>query len=180
MCYNIYIKNLIGVLMNLNRLVVVVIDMQKHFLKNVPKNDREKMINNQVAILRKCKKKNIPCIIVRFDKYAKTISQLTNVAYSLNRIFVVEKSRDNAFNNSLFVDILEILDCDSIFFFGVNASGCVWKTAATAKNKGYKIYTHKETIANDEQGFLSSDHPFVTWFTRMGVYFTNSNPSELF
>jgi nicotinamidase-related amidase len=127
-------------------LAVLLMDTQAHFL-----NRRKKrlLIPNQIKIIDMCKENNIPLIYFEYYNQGETISVLKEKIKELPKELVRRyiKYDDSAFSNINFVCWLELQPVKNLLLMGVNACACVYKTAQSAIEKGYNVFTSENLIA---------------------------------
>jgi nicotinamidase-related amidase len=148
----------------MNRALVIV-DMQNFFLKNMKKENKKQLINNQLCIIDYCVENNIPIIELEYaypgENRGKTISQLPKQ--------YIPKHTITKFSNGGFtktdLDIkLQELNIGEIILIGINASGCVQDTAIGGLNRKYKITTAKGIIANTWSNDLDLSKSNSAWY----------------
>ena len=64
------------VFVNEDMLVVILIDMQQFFIRGLKKENKERIIANQIFIIRWCAQENIPIVVLEYEKYGETIDVL--------------------------------------------------------------------------------------------------------
>jgi len=142
--------------------VLIIVDMQNIFLKNMSSKNKKILIQNQLSVIKACVKKKIPVIELEYDVVgmtkAKTISKLHNL---YKPIYTVVKKDNGGFTNTDLEDTLIKMKVREIILIGINANGCVQDTAMGGINRGYKITTVLDTIANvwrDDLKLSKSNH----------------------
>lgn len=199
------------------KLAVLLIDMQDSFLKEVAEEEKRREIPYQLDVLDYCKDNNIPVIVLEYELYGETVPVLKKKVDSLPVKEYITKSYDDGFfelkttkRSHTYGRIIKLLDeklldddflktevedklraygIDSILLMGINASGCVLRTAESAVKLGFKIITSKDLIADPEwyvsgQFIVTSDGKHGTsdnsapWYKEHGIY--RDNYKELF
>lgn len=195
------------------KLAVLLIDMHDSFLKEVAEEEKEKEIPYQLDVLDYCKDNNIPVIVLEYELYGETIRVLKKKVDSLPVKEYITKSYDDGFfklkpnikpfqsygrptklHDDDFLkteleDKLRAYGVDSILLMGINASGCVLKTAESAVKLGFKIITSKDLIADPDwhvsgpllvtkEGKKGTSDNSAPWYKEHGIY--RDNYKELF
>lgn len=195
------------------KLAVLLIDMHDSFLKEVAEEEREREIPYQLDVLNYCKDNNIPVIVLEYELYGETVPVLKKKVDSLPVKEYITKSYDDGFfklkpnikpfqsygrptklHDDDFLkteleDKLRAYGVDSILLMGINASGCVLKTAKSAVKLGFKIITSKDLIADPDwhvtggiiitkEGKHGTSDNSAPWYKEHGIY--KDNYKELF
>ncbi len=157
-----------------NKLAVILVDMQDFFLKKVTKENRKRIIPNQIKVINFCEKYKIPLIVLEYKRRGDTTKILREKIKRLPHTEIVVKEHNSGFRGTNLAEILEEIKVRNILLMGINASGCVQDTAIGALYRGYKILTASTVIAS----FSERDRSLATskkWYSKSGRYFENTN-----
>jgi len=125
---------------------LLLIDMQPYYIDS---DEKKELIPNQVSVLRECFCRDIPIFVVEYDGKGRTDDQLHEVL-DVNHskgYYTITKSRDDAFSEAKLGNLLKKLKAESLVLMGINACACVFRTANSAVEKGYRIITSEDLIA---------------------------------
>jgi len=127
---------------------VFLIDMQSVFLGKVT---NPYLLLNQIRILRLCAKNDIPVVAFEFEfdtalprrvYYQHTIVKgLLLELLDIQRLAIIFKADPDGFYKTGLNDILLALGTKTILLMGLASDACVWFTAESARNAGYKVIT---------------------------------------
>jgi len=131
-------------------LAVVIVDMQQDFLKIISPEKRDRIIRNQIRVIRYCSANEIPIVVLEISKYSDTIAELQEHLVLPLRTRKFQKKVDNGFTNPEIKGYLKGLNIKSLFFMGINADACVMRTAEGGLHSGYDVATAEEVIAQPE------------------------------
>ena len=161
--------------MHRNSLACVVVDMQKFFLQNLTKENRERIVPNQIKVVDLCIKNKIPVIVLEYKGRGETIGVLKNRLKKVQNNVTIVKECNSGFRNTNLHNFLTEKKIKNLFIMGINASGCVQDTAIGALHRGYKIVTASTVIASASV----RDRKLATsrkWFSKKGKYFESMEP----
>lgn len=156
--------------MRQNKLVVILVDMQDFFLKKVTRENRERIIPNQIKIIAFCAKNKVPFIVLEYKNRGKTTRILSEKIKRLPITKTITKEHNSGFRDTDLAEILKEIGTRKVLLMGINASGCVQDTAIGALYRGYGIVTASSVIAS----FSERDRHLATsrkWYTENGKYF---------
>ncbi|NTW14284.1 MAG: cysteine hydrolase [Candidatus Moranbacteria bacterium] len=133
---------------DIGSVAVLLIDMQDRFLVT---REKRNLIPNQIALLSVCVDKGIPVIVVKCEGFGEVNFQLADFLDRIpkRRKITVIKPNEDAFDGTDLADILAALGVTTLLLMGVNACTCVYKTAVSARKRGYEILTSRELIAGN-------------------------------
>ncbi len=156
--------------MKKENLAVLLIDMQKKFVRNLREKEAERIIPNQIHIIQLCKKENIPFFVLELDKddYGETISELKEEISQLEQGMVtfIQKTSNSGFKNTDLEILLKNREIKKIFFMGINADYCVHATASDALKKGFEIVTSNDVISGQDH---HSRNNSIDWYKNNGA-----------
>lgn len=162
-------------------LAVILIDMQDSFLDEVSKEERNKEIPYQLDVLDYCKDNRIPVFVLEYHGCGETVRVLKEKVDSLPVKTYITKHYDDGFFETSLEKKLREQGVESILLMGVNASGCVRRTAESAVELGFKILTSKGLIADPEwhvtdefiinkEGKHGKSDESAPWYKEHGIY----------
>jgi nicotinamidase-related amidase len=147
--------------------------MQDSFLRKVTKENRDRIIPNQIKVIDFCSKNKVPLIVLKYKRRGDTTKILKERIQKLSNVQTVIKENNSGFMETNLDEILEKMKVKNIVLMGINASGCVQDTAIGALHRGYKILTASTVIAS----FSERDRNLATsekWYPRKGKYFRST------
>jgi len=151
-------------------LAVVLIDMQEDFLMKVIQKSKDRILTNQIIIIRHCAENDIPVIVLEGDGYGPTIPLLIEEVVKVPRHEIIIKSAYSGFSNKDFESHLDDLKISSLALMGVNAGACVLLTAEDALNKGFLVKTSEEVIA---ASIFHNKNNHIPWYKSNGAHEPN-------
>jgi nicotinamidase-related amidase len=146
---------------------VIVIDMQKCYLKGIHPDDRREIIENQLKIIEYCRLGDIPVVILEYKGDGKTIGKIKEAVQGVPRARYLTKSRNNGFSGTGLAEILHDWGIKNVLLMGINASYCVKETAKGALEAGFRIATSGALITNRKKERRVKS---ASWFARNGAY----------
>ena len=154
----------------LKDLAVLLIDMQDGFILGDPV--KLSIIPSQISVLRFSKENNIPVIIFNYEKYGETTEALNEEIKKMGtkNLYFFIKKRNDAFSVLGFDSILKEKGVTKLFIMGINAGFCIYSTAKTAIEKGYKIITSADVIAGYTSEFRTTECPGRSWYEENGIF----------
>ena len=153
-------------------IAVMLVDMQEDFVKHLRRGEADRIIPNQLAILKRCRELSIPVVVLelRVKEFGKTIKILMDEISKNPSKWVIEKDFDDGFYLTNLDSSLKYLNIKKIFIMGINADFCVRDTARTAIKLGYKIVTSGHVIAGQPD---HSKNNSIIWFANNGSCVSN-------
>ncbi|MFC1608942.1 isochorismatase family protein [Patescibacteria group bacterium] len=155
-----------SILTDSQKICVVIVDMQEYFLEKLAYDERCFIIGNQKKVLRWCAEKDIPVIALEYRCRGKTIKELSDSFYVINRVESIIKSDDNGFSWTRLNRLLYVWGVEELFLMGINASACVKRTARGAVRRRYRIVTSLNLIA-DPSSYEESKSG--CWYKQNGI-----------
>lgn len=155
-------------------LAVVLIDMQYGFLKHFDYEVVEGLILHQQKVIRFCAKEDIPLIIVSYRMFGETVKEIKDLIKKVPRVFSLTKSDDDAFLGTRLDEMLKNLKTRNLVLMGIMSDACVKKTAKSAVELGYKIFTCRQTM-DTKPSPPTWGHKIEFWYTLNGKYFQYTN-----
>jgi len=156
--------------------VLIIVDMQNAFLKNMSTKNKKSLISNQISIINSCIEKNIPVIELEYDclgmKTGKTVSELHKLYTPLQTII---KKNNGGFTNTTLDIFLKEINAKEVILIGVNANGCVQDTGMGAINRGYKVTTALGSIASVWRNDLELSRNNLSWYQNNTKLFLTTN-----
>jgi isochorismate hydrolase len=138
----------------LENFAVLLIDMQKYFLEDVRNGEKEKLIESQIKLSNQCKEKDIPLVVLEFvekefdERETATIYCLNEFLQKVPRYVNLKKQTQDGFTNSRLEMQLREWNVNNLCLTGIYANACVMQTAFGALDRGFKIHTSKDLIAD--------------------------------
>jgi nicotinamidase-related amidase len=154
----------------------MLIDMQRDFVGGLRRGEAERIIPNQIKVLRYAQQHGIPIIVFEFKshEYGTTVPQIKS---ALKKNYVImEKYSDDAFHLTSLYDDLVQMRTKKIFIMGINACYCVYETARSAKCNGFEIATSNDVISGLPYHPRDNNMP---WYRRNGLILDSINQFEL-
>jgi len=158
----------IDIVRHTKNLTVVLIDMQKYYTSNLTKKEYRKIVSAQKQVIIACVEFNVPIVVLEYDSRGSTIPSLSKELELHQRTTIIKKPQDDGFVKTNLDDVLKDLDSRPLLLMGVNASGCVLKTAVTAVSLEYKVLTSENLIA--DKRFETISHTCQKWFSENGCF----------
>lgn len=163
------------------KLAVLLIDMQDSFLDEVSKEEENREIPCQLSVLDYCKDNNIPVFVLEYWRYGETTRVLREKVDSLPVKTYITKQYDDGFFKTDLETRLKEQGIESLLLMGVNASGCVRRTAESAVELGFKILASKDLMADPEwhvtdefiinkEGKHGKSDESAPWYREHGIY----------
>ena len=146
---------------------LILVDMQNYFLKNMQKEVRRELIQNQQEIVKECVKKNIPIIELEYKCLGvfrgHTVADIQKEV-SKGNFILVEKENNSGFTNTRLHETLRSLGVKELILIGINANGCVQDTAIAALHRKYKVTTASDVIASVYRSDIDLSPQNKKWF----------------
>jgi isochorismate hydrolase len=130
---------------------VIIVDMQDELLKNISPKELKQQILNQLDVLNFCSQNEIPVFVLEYTGWGSTTSVLKSRIDSLENKIYISKVFDDGFDGTCLENELKKQEVSTVLLMGINASFCVRVTAQGALNRGYKIMTAGNLIANPDK-----------------------------
>ena len=163
-----------GVLVSMDFDVALLIDMQPHFLRKLQDGVRARIISAQVTVIRHCVARGIPLMLVEYHGGGMTVNELRDEMPRDMRSCTIIKRHNNGFSCTELHARLQNLRAESLLLMGVNASGCVYLTAHSAINKGYKVITAYDLIADEGCVMPHEAEETMRWYRKNCILVQNS------
>jgi len=122
---------------NTNDVAVLLIDMQDYFLNE----EKRKLIPNQIAVIKECKKNDVPIVVLEYSGCGETTSELQKELKGVSNCHKLIKSSDSAFGSTRIDNLLRQLKAKTLLLMGINACACVLETGKDAVRNGYEVVT---------------------------------------
>ncbi|HLD54735.1 MAG TPA: isochorismatase family protein [Candidatus Nanoarchaeia archaeon] len=153
---------------NLDKIGIVLVDMQYSYLKEYSLKYISFMREAQKDILQIAVNKDYPLGVLEFLWDKRTDSELRNLINNIPRKKYFKKEKMDGFSNEKFYPWLKKMDLETLCFMGIHTNQCVLETAKSAKNYGFNIMLAKQLT----KGIASSKNFFksINWFRNNGVY----------
>lgn len=158
------------------KLAVVLIDMQRRFVKNLSKKEIKKILKAQLVIIEElCVKKGVPLVILNYAGYGPVLRTLAReVLKAPAREALKAPAREafkkhvwDGFRSKKFVSHLRELEVDTLLLMGVYADCCVKATAESAIANGYEIVTASSLVAGTDLDYGGS----ARWYKKNGIFY---------
>lgn len=143
-----------------------IIDMQKEFLNEHHPDEVAQMISAQIELIRECKKRNVPIIVIEYKGSGSTIPELQAELSGYRNLYFIVKKNNNAFLGTALRSFLEELGVEEVILAGVNASYCVFETAQSAIKYGLRIITSEKLISDSPRNKRRDKS--LWWYSRNG------------
>ncbi len=152
------------------KMAVVLIDMQKLFLRPLPKKTLKKILKANVAVIEElCLKGGYPLMVVEYAGCGRTVrtlgEKIKKVPPRRRKLFL--KDTWSAFENEQFASYLLETNTDTLLLMGVYADRCVKETGEWAVAAGYKIITASSLMAGTESDYGRS----AKWYKKNGIFY---------
>jgi nicotinamidase-related amidase len=150
-------------------IAVILVDMQENFVKKLRKGEQDRIIPNQLAVLRRCRELSIPVVALelRSEVFGKTVEIIRKEVSENPSGCIMEKEYNDGFLKSNLAKHLKSLKVENIFLMGINADYCVRDTAYGAISHGFKIMTGNHVLSGQSG---HSRNNSCTWFTNNGTW----------
>ena len=130
---------------------VLVIDMHDELLKNISPKELKQQLLSQLNVFNFCGQNGIPVFALEYAGWGSTTSILKERIDSLENKIFITKVFDDGFDGTILENELKKQGVSTLLLMGINASFCVRLTAQGALDRGYKIMTAGDLIANPEK-----------------------------
>lgn len=141
-------------------LAVLLIDMQTDFIRDFELKERERIVKNQLEVIKLCKQKRIPLVVIEYNGYGEVIKDLER-ELSGELIYHINKDQNDAFYNPRLNKLLSGMEIKTVFLMGINAGACVLDTAEGALENGYQVVTSFSVLSDIDDDYLFSS---LFWF----------------
>jgi len=152
----------------IKNLAVIIVDMQRDFLKELPYKEITRILPGQLKVLEYCTTNRIPTIFLEFPQDGPTHKVLKDKASKIYTCATIKKSNNNGFYKTNLEKRLHSLNIKKVCLAGINAHACVIATANGALNAKFEIITSKDIIGSFCKDGLEYTY---RWFTRKGKYY---------
>jgi len=149
------------------RWCAVLIDMQEDFTEILRSGETERIVANQILVLRHCRENDIPMIVLEYRNHGDTLPELAAEIKKnrTSRYFI--KGHDDGFIGCADLDdALRQLGVTHLFLMGINSCSCVKATAEGALRNGYQIATSDDVISSAHK-----PHNNIKWYVANGTCF---------
>jgi nicotinamidase-related amidase len=154
----------------------LLIDMQPDFVEDLLPSKAEEIIAAQITVLRHCARSGIPVIVLEFITHGRTLPGLWAEAERVVGMQRVIKERDDGFRGTPLSRMLADQKAKSLLLMGINASFCVFETARTAVQLGYRIVTASDLIADSRRDTWGGQS---LWYKANGTLLSESRELAL-
>ncbi len=144
---------------------VLLVDMQTDFVRLLRKGSLNKLLPNQIAVIRQCAAFDIPVVVLEYEKCGITIPKLMREVKKVPRFVSVTKKLDSGFSKKELSVQLMRWKCRKLLLTGINAEFCVLSTATDALRSGYSIVTSPQLIAGRPQ---HAKDDCISWYAKNG------------
>jgi isochorismate hydrolase len=154
---------------DLDRVGVMVIDMQDEFLKKIDPDEKEVMFAAQIDLLDVCREYDYPALLLEYTGWGKTQKELYQSFQTVPRKAEFMKKVNNGFTHPFLSFTLDMFNIETIVIAGISAPYCVKGTAEVAIEEDKKIITARQLIASQidrQKEFRES----LSWFSRECIY----------
>lgn len=158
--------------MEKGKVAVLLIDMQPHFIIELPEGEKERIVSSQIEVIRRCGRERIPIFVIEYADEGDTIRELRREirrARKATEIYRMKKTTDSAFSNGNLAALLRGLGIERLYLMGINAGACVKETAESAIACGFSIITSPEVIS--AASHHAGDHS-IPWYRKNGSLVT--------
>ncbi|MFA5023304.1 MAG: isochorismatase family cysteine hydrolase [Candidatus Paceibacterota bacterium] len=154
-------------------LAVLLIDMQESFVKRLRKRDIAVIIPNQKRVLRWCATFDLPLVVLVYDDFGlekDIIPELRSEADKVPRCLTVKKRWDNGFFQTGLEAHLRSIGARHLLITGVNATGCVLKTAGAAIGLGFSLVVAENLVADATRTCFRGCNKSLDWYRPNAVF----------
>ena len=141
--------NLGNVFRKEERLVVILVDMQQHYIDRFENCEERRIIPHQISVIKWCVEYNVPVIVLETRGHEKTINILVDELEAIEDLTIIPKSYDNGFIKTNLKKVLRKKQAKKLFFMGINAGACVKRTAEGAIELGFEVTTSDGVITDE-------------------------------
>lgn len=152
-------------------LVVILIDMQRHFLKLISDTKTLKIVAKQKQMIEFCIVNDIPLITLEYNDAGETIPELKEQTKSVPRNIVIIKPDNDGFIYTNLHEKLKEMKAETLLLMGVYAEACVLATAMGAVKRKYKVITCKELMDGAANSLDRNFFRAVQWYKKNGKLF---------
>lgn len=130
---------------------VIVIDMQKDFIKSLSPEDAAQLISNQLIVLRHCHNINVPVISFELNHhlYGYVIEVIKNAIKVIPNSCFMEKDYEDCFLETGLHPYLQSMGIRNIFWMGMYTDICIKYSDKSAIKLGYQTIIMPEVIAGE-------------------------------
>lgn len=152
------------------KIAALIIDMQPDFLDRIEDSEKEVLINSHIEMIGFLSQIRIPTVVLEYHGHGETSEEIMGKIKKIPEHKFITKHNDNGFQGTKLDLKLKEWDIDNLLLMGINATACVQQTAMGALDKGYRIYTARQLIA-DRGGGIKYLEDGISWYKENGVYF---------
>lgn len=146
---------------------VVVVDMQKPYLKDAPKPSVGPLVNALKEVLGWCRDYDIPLAVLEYSGDGGTIKGLRKRIAEVPRAAYITKSGENGFIGTELESILRNWGVNYLLLTGIYASACVSGTAHGAIKAGFNVATSPQLVEDRK------NKEDMQWYANWGFYLEN-------
>ncbi len=157
----------------MKEVVVLLIDMQELFLKNVSNEETERVIGNQLEILEICKEKKVSVVVLEYNDSKETVSILRRQLEGVDAK-LIKKDNQDGFENTGLLSILKGWGAKHLVLMGALADYCVKDTAESAVKNDFKV-----TASQDLMLSWSNFSKCRRWFEDHGGFWETKSVKTL-
>jgi len=130
---------------------VIVIDMQKDFIKALSPEDAAQLISNQLIVLKHCHNINVPVISFELNhhRYGDIIDVIKNAIRVIPNSCFMEKDYEDCFLRTGLHSYLQSMGIKNVFWMGMYKDICVKYSNESAIKLGYQTMIMPEVIAGE-------------------------------
>lgn len=162
---------------HMNKVAVVLVDMQIFFLKNLKPDIKKELIANQLKVINFSIAHNIPLIVLEYKAggilRGKTTKGLQEKIQKISRVKVLIKESNSGFTKTNLDQILKEAKITKLVLMGINANGCVQDTAIAALRRKYTVASSKGIIANTLSSGMELSKKNKDWYMKNTEFFEN-------
>lgn len=147
----------------------ILIDMQESFVAGLSNSNQEKLIREQMEVIRLCASAGISIFVIELDRklHGGTIKELRcELDAAADRVHIrdFEKKGSSAFTNREFMGALEHTGVNNLLVMGVSSRVCVRATVQDALSYKYSVLTSRCAIAS-----LGNGESDLSWYRKRGL-----------
>ena len=151
----------------MEKIVVLVVDMQARFLREISKKDIRKILKANIQVIEElCIKKEFPLVTLEFagcGDTARTLERrIEKVPKHRRKLFL--KTKWDGFENEDFAEYIDQIGAKTLIIMGLYADRCVKATAESAVRLEYKIITAGSLII----GTIFDNGKSAKWYKKNG------------
>ena len=149
------------------RVAVILIDMQKRFVCDLRREDKERIIPSQIEVIRFCAENAIPLVVLNFMGFGNVITELAVEIAKVPKRITLARDDNDGFVNPELEEYLFDNKIETVILMGINADFCVKATGHSAIQNGFKIATAESLIAGLPYHREDNNAP---WYRKNGLF----------